>query len=187
MGATGAEGGVAMGDPDAGTQDAPPPCAQFGAGHATALAYTSDGRSWAAAYSSGAVVIYDASTGAITQRLSGHVGAANAVAFTPDGAHLVSAGDDGLVKAWKVADGTLSWSGQGDSLSSVESVAVSPDGTLVAGTGIQGTMKLWLFSTAIAKTSPSLTTNPCWESRAATASSPGAATTGPGRSPWGRA
>jgi len=80
------------------------PCGQLGTGSASAVAYAPGGQQIAAAYGSGAVVIYKATDGSTVQRLAGHDSPATALAYSPDGALLASAAEDGTINVWRTAD-----------------------------------------------------------------------------------
>ncbi len=67
-------------------------------GPITALAFSADGARIAAAAEVGDVRIYNAETGDLVARCSGHQGGIYALRFTPDGAHLVTGGFDGKLR-----------------------------------------------------------------------------------------
>lgn len=68
-----------------------------------ALSISPDGSRIAAAAEVGDVRIYDAETGEIVGRASGHTGGIYALQFTPDGAQLATAGFDGSMRFYDLA------------------------------------------------------------------------------------
>jgi len=91
------------------------------------------------------VAIWDAATGKLELRLTGHTDGVHAVAFSPDGKLLVSGGSDGVAKVWDTTSGreraTLGFPSLTKRLGEVtpawvETVAFSPDGrTFVTSAG----------------------------------------------------
>ena len=63
-------------------------------------AWSPDGRLLAAASASGAVVVFDAETGALQHELRGHAFGATMVAWNATGTRLASAGQDGKIQLW---------------------------------------------------------------------------------------
>jgi WD40 repeat protein/DNA-binding SARP family transcriptional activator len=117
-----------------------------GAGPATGLAFSPDGRRLAASGTGGEVSIWDlAAPSAAPRHLVGHEGGVNHVRFTPDGRRVVSAGEDGTARVWDLATGDATvlsghrWQ--------VSRVAVSPDGTRAATASIDGTARTWQLAT----------------------------------------
>jgi WD40 repeat protein len=86
--------------------------------------------------------LWDAATGKILHRLSGHAQSITAVAFTPDGRRLASASYDGTVRLWDVATGRLKHVLRGHS-GWVVTIAVAPDGKTLASGGHDGKTLLW--------------------------------------------
>ncbi len=90
-------------------------------------------------------LIWDAVTGKLERRLTGHTDGVFAVAFSPDGKRLVSGGSDGVAKVWDTASGreraTLEFPSLTKRLGEappawVEAVVFSPDGrTFVTSAG----------------------------------------------------
>jgi WD40 repeat protein/tetratricopeptide (TPR) repeat protein len=105
---------------------------------------SADGALAAGADRTGAVTVWDATTGQVRGALPGVVGSLRACAFTPDGAALVAAIEDGGVLSWRPLQGddTLTLEGPpptspGDAAADsganlVLDLAVAPDGTFVA-------------------------------------------------------
>jgi len=68
------------------------------------MSISPDGRYVAAgSHDSGAILVWETSTGRIVQELDGHAATVTSVEFTPDGLGLVSGSTDGTVRAWRVA------------------------------------------------------------------------------------
>lgn len=75
--------------------------------HATAVAFSPNGRFLASGYDTGQVNLWDLPSGQPVCRLEGHAGRVSAVAFSPDGQTLFSSSSDGTIRAWRV-DGSAS-------------------------------------------------------------------------------
>ncbi len=71
------------------------------------LTFSMDGKYLAAACSDRAVWIWDADSGKLLPRLTGHRQGVNAVAFSPDGRTLISGDNSGLIKFWRPETGDL--------------------------------------------------------------------------------
>jgi hypothetical protein len=71
------------------------------------VASSAGGSRVAAGGKDGAVRLYDAFQGVVTQELRYHQGSVHAVAFSPRGSRLASAGDDTRIAVWEVLTGTL--------------------------------------------------------------------------------
>jgi predicted Ser/Thr protein kinase len=99
------------------------------------------GRSEAEEPEEGQVLIWQAQTGDVLNKLVGHTRRTMALAFSNDGALLVSAGWDGAVKLWDVLTGqeVLRLEVQSEG---IMGVAFSTNGRLAAG-GIGGRITLW--------------------------------------------
>jgi WD40 repeat protein len=111
--------------------------------HATALAFSPDGKSLAAvrenATADGALCVYDVASG---RRVAALPGPACALAFSPDGKALVAAGGDGRLRLFDAVNwrplATYRWHQNG-----LSDVAFSPDGRWLATCGFEGRVKLW--------------------------------------------
>ncbi|MDP2139049.1 MAG: WD40 repeat domain-containing protein, partial [Candidatus Didemnitutus sp.] len=64
-----------------------------------------DGTLLAAASAAGGITLYDAATGAVKHRLTGHTDGTNCLAWCPTAPELASGGQDGCVKFWSAATG----------------------------------------------------------------------------------
>jgi WD40 repeat protein len=94
------------------------------------LTSSADGRLLAAATADHTVAVWDAVTGELRAKLSGHNEAVTALAFSPDGAALVSGSADGTARLWDLES-------RADRIVTARQVAAllvrfSPDGTHVA-------------------------------------------------------
>ncbi|MFE2132027.1 NB-ARC domain-containing protein [Streptomyces sp. NPDC059466] len=108
-----------------------------------AVAISADGTWLATGDNSGAVKIWDATTGQITATLTGHDSVVFAVAISPDGTWLATGNDRGAVRIWDAATGQITADLTSGHRGRVYAVAISPDGTWLA-TGDQfGAVQIW--------------------------------------------
>jgi WD40 repeat protein len=116
-----------------------------GAAPIISVAFSPDGRSVCVAEPANApsdLLLYDAETGAVRTRLTGHRLGVNALAFSPDGRFMVTAGIDRVLKLFDLGTakelgalkGYVGW---------VTSLAFSPDGTWLACAGGDEAVRLW--------------------------------------------
>jgi WD40 repeat protein len=73
-------------------------------GPVRALAFSSDGSLIASAGADRTILLLSATTGAVTGKLTGHIGAVADLAFSPDGKRVYSAGEEGVM-LWNVGGG----------------------------------------------------------------------------------
>jgi WD40 repeat protein len=110
-----------------------------------AVAVSPDGRLLAASGENGTVMLFDAESGAVRQRLEGHSENVWDVVFHPQGVWLASAGDDRQIIRWSLPSGDApaerlqAW----ETPAKVNSLAVSPDGKLLASGDNDGIIILW--------------------------------------------
>jgi WD40 repeat protein len=127
--------------------------------HGTTLVdarFSPDGTRLAAcvvAASAGWVTLWDATTGRVTGKLTGHSTHVINVVFSPDGRRLATASHDRTVKVWDAESGRELWSlpAQADR---VNGVAFSPDGTRLATASRDGAVALWDAATSRALSTP---------------------------------
>ncbi len=104
----------------------------------------------AAAGEHGTLVMFDAQTGELLQRLEGHdpsaseLGRVRAVVFAPDGDVLYSSGDDRRIIRWSVPEGDKL--GEWEAPDMVLALALSPDGEILASGG-HDAITLWSTDT----------------------------------------
>jgi WD40 repeat protein len=107
-----------------------------GSAGVTALDFSPDGRRLAVAALDRAIRVWDASTGALSHILRGHVRAVTAVCFSPDGRRLFSGSQDQTIRVWHADSGQplviLMEPGETTAL------AVDPNGLAVASAGPAG-------------------------------------------------
>jgi WD40 repeat protein len=107
------------------------------------VTFSPDGRTVGVAepsYRKSDVLLFDAETGAIRTRLSGHPLGINALAFSADGRSLATAGVDRSIRLWDLATAKELSSAKGDLW--LKSVAFSPDGRWLAYAGSDETVRL---------------------------------------------
>ncbi len=114
----------------------------------TALAFSGDGKTLAAASLDGAVRLMPSGSSRHNRTLTGHSGRVGAVAFAPgDTARLASASEDGSVRLWDARQGrtqrTLTGLG-----GPVRSLAFLPDGNRLATAGDDGIVRVWTLAPA---------------------------------------
>jgi WD40 repeat protein len=104
--------------------------------------WCSDGRRLVSGSSAGEILVFEASSGAIAARVTGHTDEVCSVAFSPDGRYVASGANDGTVRIWSSTD--LSPVGVTPaSASLVRSVAWSSDSGSVASGGADGVLRVW--------------------------------------------
>lgn len=112
-------------------------------GKITSLAWSAD----SALLASGAsddneIRIWDAATGRVIRRLSGHTGWIRSLAFAPSGTLLASGSTDQTVRVWDAATGQLRATLSGHT-GFIGGVAFSPDGATLASASRDGSVRLW--------------------------------------------
>jgi WD40 repeat protein len=124
-------------DPDSGRPSKLPfPLA--GVRHVT---FDALGTSVATGAGRGAVVVYDASSGAVRRALTGQP-VVTAMAFDPDGRRLVVSGEDRLLRVWDVGTGGLIEVHPGHT-GYIARVFVRPIGGEVVSVSTDGTARVW--------------------------------------------
>ncbi|MBI5789789.1 MAG: pentapeptide repeat-containing protein, partial [Candidatus Schekmanbacteria bacterium] len=109
---------------------------------ARCLAFSPDGTILAAGYSNSTVILWEAASGRLIRRLSGHSAQVNSLSFNCGGSILASGGDDKNVCLWSIPQGELIATLQGHE-DWVRGVCFSPDGALLASGGDDKTVRLW--------------------------------------------
>ena len=105
------------------------------------VAYSPDGVHICSATS--AVEVWNARTGEMSTRISGHGdGGARFVSFSPGGTKVVTGGSDGMVHVWDAADGAMLQTFIGH-LDVVCCARWSSDGVSIVSCGGDGTVRLW--------------------------------------------
>jgi WD40 repeat protein len=88
------------------------------------------------------VCLWDAKTGKLLRRITGHDDAVFALALSSDSKKLATGGADKTVRLWDVASGKELWRSDAHK-GWVCSVAFSPDDRLLASGGTDGKVRLW--------------------------------------------
>jgi WD40 repeat protein len=110
-------------------------------GNVSSLAFSRDGKRLVAAFSDGAVRIWELGGAVAPIVLRGHEGAVNGAAFSPDGTEVVSGATDGTVRVWRLDESgkSVTIPGPGGHLTAV---AFSPDGSEIVAVGTAGS-RIW--------------------------------------------
>lgn len=109
-------------------------------------AVSPDGRTVAAGYGDGSIVLWDLKTHRRSPRqlssFGGHLGPVQDLAFSPNGEILASGGQDSTVKLWNVRGSRTLLATLSGHTDSVKTVAFAPNGTLASG-GQDGALITW--------------------------------------------
>jgi WD40 repeat protein len=88
------------------------------------------------------VVVWNAATGAVVQRLDTRFAEVESVAFSKAGGRLAVGGNDGTIEWWNVATGQRLATVTGH-VRNVQALAFSPDGSRFASGGDNTTIDIW--------------------------------------------
>ena len=107
-----------------------------------AIAFSSNGKTFASGSDEGTIWLRRIDTGEIRHFSTGHMRRILSVAFSPDGKTLASGSDDKTIGLWDIETGQLRsrLSGHTDA---VNIVAFSPDGKTLASGSSDRTVRLW--------------------------------------------
>lgn len=105
------------------------------------LAWSPDGGLLASSSADNSVIVWDASKGAIRNKLTGHGDAVVALAWSPDGKSLLSGSYDGTIRKWGKAGTVVRKVDIGDT--TPNEVVFSPDGDRVAIGCEDGKVRIW--------------------------------------------
>ncbi|TBR18898.1 DUF4919 domain-containing protein [bacterium] len=111
-----------------------------------ALAFSPDGKTFAATGGDGSVRLFSAADGRELRTFSSHRGEARAAAFSPDGALLATGGEDGLVILHETRGGRVRRVIRPGRVS-VDRLAFSPDGKELLSTGARHNVEVWDVAT----------------------------------------
>ncbi len=108
--------------------------------------YSPDGNYLVTAHSDGTARLWDARTGQLVRKFSGHPETLASGVFSPDGKMVLTTGFKGAARLWDVQSGVeiRQFIGHTDMISHA---AFSTDGLLAATAGFDGTVRLWEVST----------------------------------------
>jgi WD40 repeat protein len=114
--------------------------------HVHRVAFSPDGRLYAAGGTSNTVRVWEVASGKLLHEFVGHEEAIGGVAFTPDSKQLLSGAADATMRLWDVASGRpiRIWPGHSGL---VVGVAVSPDGRWAVSGAHDQTLRLWELAT----------------------------------------
>jgi WD40 repeat protein len=111
-----------------------------------ALAFSSDGKTFASGHFDNIIRLWDAATGKELSKLEGHGRRVAGLAFSPDGKTLASGGWDHTIRFWDLATGKELHRYPGHDGYPV-GVVVSPDSKQVLTAGGHATLRLWELAT----------------------------------------
>jgi WD40 repeat protein/serine/threonine protein kinase/Flp pilus assembly protein TadD len=120
----------------------------FPRAHPYALAFSADGNLLAAADGSiyfdphKTIALYDARTGLLIRKLTGHTGRVLSVAFNPCCLHVATGSTDNTVKIWDALTGDVLHTLRGHS-GNVTGVAFTRDGKRLASSSADRTVRVW--------------------------------------------
>jgi WD40 repeat protein len=112
------------------------------AGGVLAVAFSPDGRRMAAAWGSGAVVVWESAAWGEVLQFRERVGPFHALAFHPDGRRLATGGVDHAVRLWDLTTGQLTAVYRGHD-ADVLSLAFGPRGEWLASGSKDQTVRIW--------------------------------------------
>ena len=113
------------------------------------IAFSPDGRRFAAAADDAVIHIWDVVTKSEERLLSGHEGPITCIRFSPDGAALSSSSMDGTIRVWDIATGKTTRTLGRDTDEggfAVLSIDYSPDGKQIASTSTNQKVSIWDLS-----------------------------------------
>jgi WD40 repeat protein len=112
-------------------------------GSASALAYSPDAASLAAAAGDGSIRIFDALSCRLKATLTGHEGAVASLAFSSNSSLLASGGDDHILRIWDVKSGALVHTLAGHR-NKISVIAFGTDkSTLASASAADGSVMIW--------------------------------------------
>ncbi len=109
----------------------------------TDVSFSFDGRTLAAGYEDGSVLLWEVPSGRLLQRLDGHSDEITSVEFSPVENFLATAGDDSLIILWDLDNEPVEKTQLIGHEKSVLSLAFSPDGRTLASGGVDDGIFLW--------------------------------------------
>jgi WD40 repeat protein len=138
-------------NPEAATYDGSQVWRKFIAAGLVAVAFSPDGKLFAAAQGGetdkGQAHLIETETGKLVRELGSHQYGMTDVMFSPDGKYLITAGRDTAVRVSQVEDGkevlVLGAPRGGQFKDWISAIALSPDQTRIAAADIAGTIAVW--------------------------------------------
>jgi WD40 repeat protein len=113
------------------------------AGPVGQMAFDPSGRTLAAGYGNGTIVLWNVASRNQVGTLRGNTGAVQSLAFDPSGERLVSGGGDGTVRLWNLRTDKEVGRPLRGGLGSVYAVAFTPNGRSIAAGGDGRAIRLW--------------------------------------------
>jgi len=114
--------------------------------YVTTMAFSPDGSRFVSVGGDGKIMVWDASTYALLETLTGPTDYVYAIAFSPDGRYLALGYSNGTVTLWDFSTFTLMYTLTGHT-KYVEAIAFTPDSKIMITSSVDRTIKFWDMAT----------------------------------------